>query len=203
MLGFFKDRKLVKYANEIYGVLAPQIELVKQFGKWPNVSTLGDELIDNDYLLAYLNGYINVVLKLRYKLENHQDCGKTTCKVLEFIEPTFSKSEKLYRYMDNLKDKSGSSKFTKGSEDLFMTCLVMLDMKEQDQFKNNKIYKEAFKYFEDGEFERDQLIAQRLGIPNSAQFSNTPKRFIVAHRIFEKTFGLELTKQFKFKNPII
>ena len=122
MLGFFKDRKLVKYANEIYGVLAPQIELVKQFGKWPNVSTLGDELIDNDYLLAYLNGYINVVLKLRYKLENHQDCGKTTCKVLEFIEPTFSKSEKLYRYMDNLKDKSGSSKFTKGSEDSFMTC---------------------------------------------------------------------------------
>jgi hypothetical protein len=119
MLGFFKDRKLVKYANEIYGVLAPQIELAKQFGKWPNVSTLGDELIDNDYLLAYLNGYINIVLKLRYKLENHQDCGKITCKVLEFIEPTFSKSEKLYRYMDNLKDKSGSSKFTKGSEDSF------------------------------------------------------------------------------------
>lgn len=203
MFGFFKGKKLDNYARTIFDVLAPQIGLARQFGKWPEYSTLCDEMIDNDYLLAYLNGYINVILKLQYRLDNHKDCGMVNCKVLEMIEPSFANNDKLQRYLDNIKDKSNSTKYTKGSQDAFMTCLVMLDMQEQEKFKKNKIYKEAFDYFENGEFERDKTITQQLGIPNSSQVSNIPKRFIVAHRIFEKTFGEELAKHFKYKNPII
>lgn len=203
MFGFFKSKKLEKYATTIFDVLAPQIGLAKQFGKWPDYTTMCDRMIDNDYLLSYFNAYINIILKMQYHLENSKDCGKITVKILEMIEPTFSDALKLQRYMDRLLIASNTPKFKKGAEDAFMTCLVMLDLQEQEKFKTNKTYKEAVKYFENGDFERDKEITQQLGIPNSSQIANIPKRFIIAHRIFEMTFGRELASYFKFKNPII
>jgi|TARA_B100001059_G_C17658252_1_gene488118 hypothetical protein len=202
MFGFFKKKKLDNYALTLYETLAPQIGLAKQFGKWPDYTTMCDRMIDNDYLLSYFNGYTNIVLKLQYRLMNSKDCGMVTIKILEMIEPTFADPLKMQRYIDRILVASNSSKFKKGAEDSFMTCCVMLDLQEQEKFAKNKIYKEAFKYFDGGKFERDKKITKELRLRDSSKLDDIPKRFIVSHRILEKTFGKELESHFKFKNPI-
>ena len=203
IFGLFKQKKLNKYATTLYEVLAPQINLAKEFGKWPDFTTMCDYMIDNDYLLSYLNMYLNISTKIQFKLTNSADSGMIITKVLQMIEPTFADNLKLMRYMDRLQISTNNPKFKKGADDAFMTCVVMFDMQEQDQFKNNKAYKEAFDYFDNGKFNDDKRIVQELGIKNSSQFGNIPKRFIIAHRIYEMTFGKELASHFKFKNPII
>ena len=95
MFGFFKKKKLDNYALTLYETLAPQIGLAKQFGKWPDYTTMCDRMIDNDYLLSYFNGYTNIVLKLQYRLMNSKDCGMVTIKILEMIEPTFADPLKM------------------------------------------------------------------------------------------------------------
>tara|TARA_B110000971_G_C19902850_1_gene450793 strand:- start:166 stop:780 length:615 start_codon:yes stop_codon:yes gene_type:complete len=202
VFNFFKSRKLDKYALSIYHVLAPQINLAKDFGKYPDHSTACDYMIDNDYLLSYLNTIINLWLKIEYRLFDQKDCGMVCVKILEMIEPTFSNPIKLERYMGRLLRASKNTKFKKGADDAFMTSTVMFDMQEQEQFKNNKICKEANDYFDNGGFKADQVVTQNLGIPNSGKLGSIPKRFIVAHRILEKTFGKELSAHFKFKNPL-
>ena len=42
MFGFFKTKKLDNYALTLYETLAPQIGLAKQFGKWPDYTTMCD-----------------------------------------------------------------------------------------------------------------------------------------------------------------
>jgi|TARA_B110000977_G_scaffold138817_1_gene176294 hypothetical protein len=203
MFGLFKEKKLNNYANTIFDVLAPQIGLAKEFGNWPDYTTMCNRMIDNDYLLSYFNSYINIMLKIQYRLESSKDCGIVTMKILEMIEPKFADPIPLQRYLDRLIVASDTPKFKKGAEDAFMTCMVMLDMQEQEKFSKDKTYKEAFNYFDDGEFDADKKITQQLGIKNSSKIGNIPKRFIVAHRIYEMTFGKELASHFKFENPII
>ena len=84
-----------------------------------------------------------------------------------------------------------------------MTVAIMLNNpKAKSNFLDNKVYLEAQKFYDDGEFKkRAELQKKVLGSMGTGQNpAEMPRDFAVAYRVFELTFVKHLNKKFKCPN---
>ena len=201
MFGFFKSKKK-ELANQIYGVFMPRIEVVKKYGKWEDYLTVGDVIVNDDYLLAFFNMYINLTMKAHDI--NGVDQGKMAVSIYELMDPTYKDFTKVKRLMDryHLLSKEGNKVFTKGTNDAFMMYNVLTDHPVTSEFKSNPIYKEAVKYIESGGAKKDNDFAIKTmpkDLYDGDFMSNVPSSFLKGNRIFENTFVKRLNTVFKVK----
>ena len=198
---FFKNKNK-ELANEIYGIFKPRIHLAQTKGTWKNYLSFGDAFIDDDYLFAFFNMYINITMKA-HGVEGI-DQGKIAVSIYELMDPTFKDFTKVQRLMDryHLLSEEKNKVFTKGTNDAFMSYNVLTDNQITSEFKSNPIYKEAVKYFETGQSKKDHEFAIKM-MPNdlydTGLMSNVPASFLKGFRIIENTFVKRLNTVFKVK----
>ena len=199
MFGLFKNKKK-ELANQIYGVFRPRIHLAQTKGTWEDYLSFGDAFINDDYLIAFFNMYINT--QMRANDIEGVDQGKMAVSIYELMDPTYKDFTKVQRLMDryHLLSKEGNKVFTKGTNDGFMMYNVLTDHPVTSEFKSNPIYKEAIKYFESGQAKKDNDFAIKTmpkDLYDADFMSNVPASFLKGNRIFENTFVKRLNKVFK------
>ena len=199
MFGLFKNKKK-ELANQIYGVFRPRIHLAQTKGTWEDYLSFGDAFINDDYLIAFFNMYINT--QMRANDIEGVDQGKMAVSIYELMDPTYKDFTKVQRLMDryHLLSKEGNKVFTKGTNDAFMMYNVLTDHPVTSEFKSNPIYKEAIKYFESGQAKKDNEFAIKTmpkDLYDADFMSNVPASFLKGNRIFENTFVKRLNKVFK------
>ena len=199
MFGLFKNKKK-ELANQIYGVFRPRIHLAQTKGTWEDYLSFGDAFINDDYLIAFFNMYINT--QMRANDIEGVDQGKMAVSIYELMDPTYKDFTKVQRLMDryHLLSKEGNKVFTKGTNDAFMMYNVLTDHPVTSEFKSNPIYKEAIKYFESGQAKKDNDFAIKTmpkDLYDADFMSNVPASFLKGNRIFENTFVKRLNKVFK------
>lgn len=199
MFGLFKNKKK-ELANQIYGVFRPRIHLAQTKGTWEDYLSFGDAFINDDYLIAFFNMYINT--QMRANDIEGVDQGKMAVSIYELMDPTYKDFTKVQRLMDryHLLSKEGNKVFTKGTNDAFMMYNVLTDHPITSEFKSNPIYKEAIKYFESGQAKKDNEFAIKTmpkDLYDADFMSNVPASFLKGNRIFENTFVKRLNKVFK------
>ena len=193
---FFKNKDSI--AGNIWSQIGIPINLARQIGTHTDFTS---EFLDDVYLLGYFNGYLNFMIKHFFNVKN--DKGLIMSKVIFLLDPKFGDAKGLMGYSDILKSHMGEKDLELGSEDAFMTVAIMLnDPKAKSNFLDNKIYLEAQKFYDDGEFEkRAELQKKVLGSMGTGQNpAEMPRDFAVAYRVFELTFVKHLNKKFKCPN---
>ena len=201
MFGFFKNKKK-ELAKQIYGVFKPRIHLAQTKGVWKNHLSFGDAFIDDDYLFAFFNMYINTQMKAN-GIEGIEQ-GKMAVIIYELMDPTYKDFIKIQRLMDryHLLSQEGNKVFKQGTNDAFMMYNVLTDHPVTSEFKSNPIYKEAVKYFESGGAKKDHDFATKVmpkDLYDADFMSNVPASFLKGNRIFEQTFVKRLNSVFKVK----
>ena len=199
MFGLFKNKKK-ELAKNIYGVFRPRIHLAQTKGTWEDYLSFGDAFINDDYLIAFFNMYINT--QMRANDIEGVDQGKMAVNIYELMDPTYKDFTKVQRLMDryHLLSKEGNKVFTKGTNDAFMMYNVLTDHPVTSEFKSNPIYKEAIKYFESGQAKKDNDFAIKTmpkDLYDADFMSNVPASFLKGNRIFENTFVKRLNKVFE------
>ena len=201
MFGLFKNKKK-ELAKKIYGVFRPRIHLAQTKGTWKDYLSFGDAFINDDYLIAFFNMYINT--QMRANDIEGVDQGKMAVSIYELMDPTYKDFTKVKRLMDryHLLSKEGNKVFTKGTNDAFMMYNVLTDHPVTSEFKSNPIYKEAVKYIESGGAKKDNDFAIKTmpkDLYDADFMSNVPASFLKGNRIFENTFVKRLNTVFKVK----
>ena len=193
---FFKNKDSI--AVNIWSQIGIPINLARQIGTHTDFTS---EFLDDVYLLGYFNGYLNFMIKHFFNVKN--DKGLIMSKVIFLLDPKFSDAKGLMGYSDILKSYMGKKDLELGSEDAFMTVAIMLNNpKAKSNFLDNKVYLEAQKFYDDGEFKkRAELQKKVLGSMGTGQNpAEMPRDFAVAYRVFELTFVKHLNKKFKCPN---
>ena len=201
MFGLFKNKKK-EFAKSLYGIFKPRIDLAKSKGNWKDHLSFGDAFINDDYLIAFFNMYINTQMKAN-GIEGIEQ-GKMAVMIYELMDPTYKDFIKIQRLMDryHLLSQEGNKVFKKGTNDAFMMYNVLTDHPITSEFKSNSIYKEAIKYFESGQAKKDHEFAVKMmpkDLYDADFMSNVPASFLKGNRIFEQTFVKRLAKVFKIK----
>jgi hypothetical protein len=202
-MGFFdlfKDKKK-EFAPVIYGLFRPRIEVVKKYGKWNKDLSFGESFILNEYLIAFLNMYINMVAKAN-SIEGIE-VGKLAAKVYEEMDPVFKDFSKLKILMDRYHDLSskGSKEFKLATDECFMFYNIVTNHPAIKEFTDNPIYKKANKYFMSGQAKKDHDFSKKLmlkNMHNSEIMDNALPNLLLANKIFELTFVNKLNKFFKY-----
>ena len=193
---FFKNKDSI--AGNIWSQIGIPINLARQIGTHTDFTS---EFLDDVYLLGYFNGYLNFMIKHFFNVKN--DKGLIMSKVIFLLDPKFGDAKGLMGYSDTLKSYMGKKDLELGSEDAFMTVAIMLNNpKAKSNFLDNKVYLEAQKFYDDGEFKkRAELQKKVLGSMGTGQNpAEMPRDFAVAYRVFELTFVKHLNKKFKCPN---
>ena len=193
---FFKNKDSI--AVNIWSQIGIPINLARQIGTHTDFTS---EFLDDVYLLGYFNGYLNFMIKHFFNVKN--DKGLIMSKVIFLLDPKFGDTKGLMGYSDILKSHMGKKDSKLATDDAFMTVAIMLnDPKAKSNFLDNKIYLEAQKFYDDGEFEkRAELQKKVLGSMGIGQNpAEMPRDFAVAYRVFELTFVKHLNKKFKCPN---
>ena len=193
---FFKNKDSI--AGNIWSQIGIPINLARQIGTHTDFTS---EFLDDVYLLGYFNGYLNFMIKHFFNVKN--DKGLIMSKVIFLLDPKFGDTKGLMGYSDILKSHIGKKDSKLATDDAFMTVAIMLnDPKAKSNFLDNKIYLEAQKFYDDGEFEkRAELQKKVLGSMGTGQNpAEMPRDFAVAYRVFELTFVKHLNKKFKCPN---
>jgi hypothetical protein len=193
---FFKNKDSI--AGNIWSQIGIPINLARQIGTHTDFTS---EFLDDVYLLGYFNGYLNFMIKHFFNVKN--DKGLIMSKVIFLLDPKFGDAKGLMGYSDILKSHMGEKDSKLATDDAFMTVAIMLnDPKAKSNFLDNKIYLEAQKFYDDGEFEkRAELQKKVLGSMGTGQNpAEMPRDFAVAYRVFELTFVKHLNKKFKCPN---
>ena len=201
MFGFFKNKKK-ELAKQIYGVFKPRIHAAQKLGTWKDYLSFGDAFINDDYLFAFFNMYINTQMKAN-GIEGVEQ-GKMAVSIYEMMDSTYKDFKKIQWLMDryHLLSNEGNKVFVKGTNDAFMMYNVLTDHRITSEFKSNPIYKEAIKYFESGQAKKDHEFAVKImpkDLYDADFMSNVPAFFLKGNRIFEKTFVKRLNTVFKVK----
>ena len=201
MFGIFKNKKK-ELAKQIYGIFKPRVHLAQTKGVWENHLSFGDAFINDDYLIAFFNMYINTQMKAN-GIEGI-DQGKMAVSIYELMDPTYKNFTKVQRLMDryHLLSNEANKVFTKGTNDAFMMYNVITDHRITSEFKSNPIYKEALKYFDSGQATKDHTFAMKMmpkDLYDADFMSNVPASFLKGNRIFENTFVKRLNIVFKVK----
>ena len=195
---FFKNKDSI--AVNIWSQIGIPINLARQIGTHTDFT---NEFLDDEYLLGYFNGYQNFMLHHFFKVKNPGDRGLIMSKILVLLDPKFDDSKELMGYSDILKSYMGKKNLELGSEDAFMTVAIMLnDPKAKSNFLDNKIYLEAQKFYDDGEFEKRANMQKKVlgSLATGQNPAEMPRDFAVAYRVFELTFVKHLNKKFKCPN---
>ena len=202
-MGFFdflKDKKK-EFAPAIYGLFRPRIEVVKKYGKWNEDLTFGESFIESEYLVGFLNMYINLTAKANgFEGVEH---AKLAAKVYEQMDPTFKGLSKLKILTDTYHDfaSKGSKEFKLASDECFMFYNVVTNHPVIKEFIDNPIYKKANKYFMSGQAKKDHDFSKKImdqNTHNSEIMDNAPPNLLIANKIFELTFVNKLNKFFKY-----
>ena len=199
VFGLFKNKKK-EVAKIIFETFKPKILAVKKIGKWNKTSTFLDILINDDYLLGFLNAYLAIVSrKFGY---SGKDAGEISLDVYELLDGTYSDLDKVQKIFQNYQSAklNGSKDLILGEDHALMFYLIFTSDNDAHKFSKDPIYKEAIKYFETGEFKKQSELAKKIlpkEFSSGSGLSDAPSNIIVAYRIFEKTFENKLNKVFK------
>ena len=195
---FFKNKDSI--AVNIWSQIGVPINLARQIGTHTDFT---NEFLDDEYLLGYFNGYQNFMIEHFFNVKKPGDKGLIMSKIMFLLDPKFGDAKGLMGYSDTLKSYMGKKDLELGSEDAFMTVAIMLNNpKAKSNFLDNKVYLEAQKFYDDGEFKkRAELQKKVLGSMGTGQNpAEMPRDFAVAYRVFELTFVKHLNKKFKCPN---
>jgi len=201
MFGLFKNKKK-ELAKEIFGVFKPKIQVANKLGEWNGNLSFGDAFISDDYLLGFLNSYI--AFACREFGYTGQDSGLIILDVYELLDKTFSETQKQQQFLEiTQKAKMKESKdLILGQDNGLMFFLVVTNNNDTHKFSKDQIYKEAYKYFETGNFKKRNDWAKK-NMPellvDGDKMSEAPSSIVIAYRIFENTFEKRLNKVFKIK----
>lgn len=200
-LNLFKNKKK-ELATSIYGAFRPKIEVVKKYGEWEKDKTIGEKFIENEYLIGFLNMYINLAAQAN-DVEGVEQ-GKLAAKVYELMDPTFKEFEKLKALMDRYHELSskGSKEFKLATDEAFMFYNTATNHPVIKDFSKNKVFKEAQKYMDSGKAQKDHEFAKKMmpkDLYDSKFMENVPASLLIAYRIFEITFEKKLNKFFNVK----
>ena len=193
---FFKNKDSI--AVNIWSQIGIPINLARQIGTHTDFTS---EFLDDVYLLGYFNGYLNFMIKHFFNVKN--DKGLIMSKVIFLLDPKFGDAKGLMGYSDILKSHMGKKDSKLATDDAFMTVAIMLnDPKAKSNFLDNKIYLEAQKFYDDGEFEKRANMQKKVlgSLATGQNPAEMPRDFAVAYRVFELTFVKHLNKKFKCPN---
>ena len=192
---FFKNKDSI--AGNIWSQIGIPINLARQIGTHTDFT---NEFLDDVYLLGYFNGYQNLMIEQFFNVKKPGDKGLIMSKILVLLDSKFGDSKELMGYSDILKSYMGKKDLEFGSEDAFMTVAIMLnDPKAKSNLLDNKIYLEAQKFYDDGEFEKRAKLQKKVlgSLSTDKDPAEMPRDFAVAYRVFELTFVKHLNKKFK------
>jgi len=192
---FFKNKDSI--AVNIWSQIGIPINLARQIGTHTDFT---NEFLDDVYLLGYFNGYQNLMIEQFFNVKKPGDKGLIMSKILVLLDSKFGDSKELMGYSDILKSYMGKKDLEFGSEDAFMTVAIMLnDPKAKSNLLDNKIYLEAQKFYDDGEFEKRAKLQKKVlgSLSTDKDPAEMPRDFAVAYRVFELTFVKHLNKKFK------
>jgi len=198
---FFKNKKK-ELATSLYGVFKPKIEVVKKFGKWEKNKSVGQKFIENEYLIGFLNMYINLGAQANGVKGAEQ--GRLAAKVYELMDPTFKEFNKLKALMDRYHELSskGSKEFKLATDEAFMFYHTVTNHPAINEFSKNKVFKEAQKYINSGKAQQDHEFATKMmpkDLYDEKFMESVPENVLIAYRLFEITFEKKLNKFFKIK----
>ena len=192
---FFKNKDSI--AVNIWSQIGIPINLARQIGTHTDFT---NEFLDDEYLLGYFNGYQNFMIEHFFNVKKPGDKGLIMSKIMFLLDPKFGDAKGLMGYSDTLKSYMGKKDLELGSEDAFMTVAIMLnDPKAKSNFLDNKIYLEAQKFYDEGEFEKRANMQKKvLGyLATGKNPAEMPRDFAIAYSVFELTFVKHLNKRFK------
>ena len=199
MFGLFKNKKK-DLAKEIFGAFKPKINVANKLGKWKSDLSFGDVFIGDDYLLGFLNTYI--AFACREFGYTGQDTGYIMMDVYELLDKTYGDTQKQQQFLEKSQKTKmkGSKDFILGQDNALMFFLVVTNNNDTHKFSQDPIYKEAYKYFETGDFKKRNDWAKKNMpelLADGDKMSEAPSNIVIAYRIFEKTFEKKLNKVFK------
>ena len=199
MFGLFKDKKK-ELSKEIFGAFKPKIQVATKLGKWKSSLSFGDAFISDDYLLGFLNTYI--AFACREFGYTGQDTGLIMMDVYELLDKTYGNTQKQQQFLEKsqMAKLKGSKDFILGQDNALMFFLVVTNNNDTHKFSQDPIYKEAYKYFETGNFKkRNDWVKKNMPelLADGDKMSEAPSSIVIAYRIFENTFEKRLNKVFK------
>ena len=201
MFGLFKSKK-EKLAEAIYGNFRPGFQVVKKYGKWDNKKSFGEIFITNDYLIGYLNNYINLCGKAN-GVEGI-NLGKLAARTYELMDPIFKEFSKLEESMDryhNLSSKP-NKELKLATDESYIFLRSVMSSEISNEILSSKIYKEAAKYYNSGKFDADHQFAKKKmpdDLYDKKFMDNAPAHILIGYRMFEQTFVKRLNKFYKVK----
>jgi len=192
---FFKNKDSI--AVNIWSQIGIPINLARQIGTHTDFT---NEFLDDVYLLGYFNGYQNFMIKHFFNVKNPGDAGLIMSKILVLLDPKFDDSKELTGFSNKLQKYMGKEDLQPGTEDAFMSVAIMLsDAKAKSNFLDNKIYLEAQKFYDSGEFKKRADMQKKVlgSLATGKNPAEMPRDFAIAYRVFELTFVRHLNKKFK------
>ena len=192
---FFKNKDSI--AVNIWSQIGIPINLARQIGTHTDFT---NEFLDDVYLLGYFNGYQNFMIKHFFNVKNPGDAGLIMSKILVLLDPKFDDSKELTGFSNKLQKYMGKEDLQPGTEDAFMSVAIMLsDAKAKSNFLDNKIYLEAQKFYDSGEFKKKADMQKKVlgSLATGKNPAEMPRDFAIAYRVFELTFVRHLNKKFK------
>jgi len=194
IFSFFKKNN--KYAELVFETFGPTLKLIKLQGNWDTkISTFGDILVSDKYLLRYIQGHIALFGKTLLNVTDNKDYYNLLRECFKKIDGTFAFAKfdemiKNYASLYNNKDKE----LEQGGADAGMVFNVIFTPGAENALKTNTIYKEAVKYVASKDFKKEKDLFSQI-IPDA---SNAPSiNNDIALRIYQNTFVKRLNKIFK------
>jgi hypothetical protein len=193
IFNLFKNNKNAELVFETFG---PTLKLIKLQGNWDTkIGTFGDILINDKYLLGYLQTHISLFGKKLLNVTDNMDYYNLLHECFKKIDGTFAFSKfdemiKNYALLYNNKDKD----LKQGEVDAGMVFSVLFTPGVENILKTNSIYKEAVKYVSSKDFKNEKDLFSKIipGTKNTLPINND-----IAMRIYQNTFVKRLNKVFK------
>ena len=194
---FLKNKNSI--AEQIWLPLSVPINLIRL--KVSNEDFI-NEFSKDEYLTFFFNGYLLFMTEHFFNVKNKSDKGIIVQKVMQMFDPKFKDHNELMEYQ--LKVGKYQSKDTiQGAEDSAITGAIMIaDPKVKNRYSNNKIYLEAEKFYDNGDFHKKINMQKKVlgSLATGKNPSKMDRHFAVASIFFDLTFTKKLNKRFKIKS---